>query len=83
MKHTGLFGHFSSLEHLDEKDQFYVFITRDPLEIQSTLVISNSKGLSEALRDIRTSYIRFIKLRKKKFEQPHLTNLYVIGLLKI
>ena len=28
-------------------------------------------------------HIRFLELRKKEFEQPHLTNLYVIGLLKI
>ena len=34
-------------------------------QVQSTLVISNSKGLSELLRDIRTSHIRFVELRKK------------------
>ena len=25
----------------------------------------------------------FVELRKKLFEQPHLTNIYVIGLLKL
>ena len=35
------------------------------LNIQSTLVISNSNGLSEILRDIRLSTIRFAKFRKK------------------
>ena len=28
-------------------------------------------------------HIRFAELRKKLFEQPHLTNIYVIGLLKL
>ena len=28
-------------------------------------------------------HIRFAKLRKNVFEQPHLTNIYVIGLLKL
>ena len=33
--------------------------------IQSTLVISKSKGLSEILRDIRTSTYQYAELRKK------------------
>ena len=34
--------------------------------IQSTLVISKSKGFSEILRDIRSlTYIRFVELRIK------------------
>ena len=28
-------------------------------------------------------HIRYAELRKKQFEQPHLTNIYVIGLLKL
>ena len=28
-------------------------------------------------------HIRFAELRKKLFKQPHLTNIYVIGLLKL
>ena len=35
--------------------QAYVAIKNKKLKIQSTLVISNSKGLTETLRDIRTS----------------------------
>ena len=33
--------------------------------IQSTLVISNSKGLSEILRDIRTSTYQICRIEKK------------------
>ena len=51
----------------------------EDFKIQSTLVISNSKGLSEILRDIRIPrHIRFADLRKKSNKQPHLTNLFVI-----
>ena len=34
-------------------------------EIQSTLVISNSKGLSEILRDIRTSTYQICRIEEK------------------
>ena len=34
-------------------------------KIQSTLVILNSKGLSEILRDIVSRHIRFAELKKK------------------
>ena len=34
-------------------------------KIQSTLVISNSKGLSEIFRDIRTSIYRICRIEKK------------------
>ena len=53
------------------------------IPLQSTLLISNSKGHSEILRDIRTSTYQICRGEKKKFEQPHLTNLYVIGLLNL
>ena len=46
-----------------------------PLDIQSTLVISKSKGPSETLRDIRA------ELRKIPTEQPNFTNEHVICLL--
>ena len=51
--------------------------------IQSTPVVSKSKGLSKILRDIRTSTYQILKIEEKEFEQLHLTNLYVIGLLKL
>ena len=35
--------------------KFFSFIGGEIFNIQSTLVISNSKGLTEILRDIRTS----------------------------
>ena len=52
------------------------------IQIQSTLIISNSKGLSEILRDICTSTYEIFRIEEKYFEQPHLTNIYVkqIGL---
>ena len=36
-----------------------------PAEIQSTLVISNSKGLSEILRNIRTSTYQICRIEEK------------------
>ena len=36
------------------------------LEVQSTLVISNSKGLSEILQDIRTSTYQICRIEEKK-----------------
>ena len=52
-------------------------------KIQSTLDISNSKGLFEIIRDIRTSTYQIYRIEEKIIEQPHLTNIYVIGLLKL
>ena len=52
-------------------------------ELQSTLVISNSKGLSETLPDIRTSTYQFAEMRKTINRTAHLTNEYVIWLLKL
>ena len=49
--------------------------------IQSTLVISNLKGPSETLRDIRTSTYQISELRKIQIAQPNLTNEYVSRLL--
>ena len=45
------------------------------LKFQGTLW--NTSKISEP------RHIRFAELRKKLFEQPHLTNIYVIGLLKL
>ena len=53
------------------------------LYIQLNLIISKSKGLSEILRDIRTSTYQICRIKKKKLEQPHFTNKYVIWLLKL
>ena len=47
-------------------------------EIQSTLVISKSKGPSETLQDIRLRHIRSAELRKIPKEQPNFTNEHVI-----
>ena len=41
------------------------FLLLYPLEVQSTLVISNSKGLSELLRDIRTSTYQICRSEEK------------------
>ena len=49
------------------------------LYIQSTLVISKSKGPSKTVRDIRTSTYQICSIEEKKqFEQPIFTNDYVI-----
>ena len=50
--------------------------------VQSTLVISNSKGLLKYFEISVPRHIKFAELRKKYFEQPHLTNICVTGLLK-
>ena len=59
------------------------FRTCHLLIIQSTLFISSSKGLYTILRDIRTSTYKICKIEEKIFEQPNLTNINVIGLLKL
>ena len=46
--------------------------------IQSTLVISKSKGPTKTLRDIRTSTYQNCSIEEKQFEQPNFTNDYVI-----
>ena len=49
--------------------------------LQSTLVISKSKGPSKTLRDIRTSTYQICSIEEKQFEQPNFTNYYVLWLL--
>ena len=51
------------------------------IDIQSTLVISKSKGPSKTVRDIRTSTYQICSIEEKQFEQPIFTNDYVIWLL--
>ena len=48
------------------------------LNIQSTLVISKSKGPSKHFEISVLRHIRFVVLRKKQFQQPNFTNDYVI-----
>ena len=48
------------------------------IKVQSTLVISKSKGPSKTLRDIHTSTYQICSIEEKKFEQPNVTNDYVI-----
>ena len=43
----------------------YSFLTFSIIKIQSTLVILNSKGLSEILRDIRTSTYQICRIEEK------------------
>ena len=40
------------------------------IQIQSTLVISNSEGLSEILRDIRTSTYQICRIEEKIIRTP-------------
>ena len=42
-----------------------IVISYNTNEIQSTLVISNSKGLSEILRDIRSSTYQVCRIEEK------------------
>ena len=48
------------------------------LQVQSTLVISKSKGPQKQFEISVLRHIRFVVLRKKQFEQPNFTNDYVI-----
>ena len=48
------------------------------MHIQSTLVISKSKGPLKTVRDIRTSTYQICSIEEKQFEQPIFTNDYVI-----
>ena len=53
-------------------------------EIQSTLVISNSKGLSEILRDIRPSTYQICRIDEKLIRLTTFNKIIcVIGLLKL
>ena len=49
--------------------------------IQSTLIISKSKGSAETLRDIRTSTYQMYRIEENTNEQPNFTNEHVIWLL--
>ena len=51
------------------------------IQLQSTLVISKSKGPSKTLRDIRTLTYQICSIEGKQFEQPNFTNDYVNWLL--
>ena len=51
------------------------------IQIQSTLVISNLKGPSETLRDIRSSTYQIFRIEENTDAQPNLTNEYVSRLL--
>ena len=46
-------------------DQLYEEKRRSVVFVQSTLVISNSKGLSEILRDIRSSTYQVCRIEEK------------------
>ena len=48
------------------------------IHVQSTLVISKSKGPLKTVRDIRTSTYQICSIEEKQFEQPIFTNDYVI-----
>ena len=43
---------------------FFAFLVQENKKIQLTLVISNSKGLSEILRDIRTSTYQICRIEE-------------------
>ena len=51
------------------------------ITLQSTLIISKSKGPYETIRDIRTSTYQIFRIRKIQIAQPNFTNEYVIRLL--
>ena len=54
------------------------------LYIQSTLVISNSKGLSETLRDIRTSKYQIFRIEEKVIRTTTFNKfMHIILLLKL
>ena len=46
-------------------------------KIQSTLVISNSKGLTEILRDIRTSTYQICRIEEKNKSNNHIYQMYM------
>ena len=56
------------------------------IQTQSTLVISNSKGLPESLLDIRTSTYQICRIEEKKIWTTTFHKyiyIYIIGLLKL
>ena len=53
------------------------------LNIQSTLVISKLKGLSETLRDIRTSTYQIFRIKENPMAQPNFTYEYAIRHLQL
>ena len=50
--------------------QYFLSECLDIMQLQSTLVISNSKGLSEILRDIRTSTYQICRIEEKLIRLP-------------
>ena len=63
-------------------DTFETFC-RGYYHIQSTLVISNSKGLSEIFRDIRTSKYQICRIEENIIRTTTFNKyMYIIGLLK-
>ena len=69
--HCLLYKRFVFYNAVDDMSKFSELC----IKIQSTLVISKSKGPFE-ISVLR--HIRFVVLRKKQFEQPIFTNDYVI-----
>ena len=57
--------HATQEEGLHEQAQWYSTCRQNKPEIQLTLVISNSKGLSEILRDICTSTYQICRIEEK------------------
>ena len=56
----------------------------ETIQIQSTPVISNSKGLSETLRDIRISTYQIFRIEVKVIRTTTFNKfMYIIGLLKL
>ena len=49
---------------------------REKIDLQSTLVISKSKGPSEKLRDIRTSTYQFCRIEENTNRTTNFTNKY-------
>ena len=64
------------MKFLVSENIFFFFLF--PIHVQSTLVISKSKGPSKTLRDIRTSIHQICSIEEKIFENQNFTNGYVI-----
>ena len=64
MQTCGIFVSYFTVKNIFDSTDFRTESRADPGVIYSRLVISKSKGLSEILRDIRTSH-RFAELKKK------------------
>ena len=52
----------------------YVILMSNFFKLQSTFVISKSKGIAEIFRDIRTLTYQICRTEGKKIEQPNFTN---------